>query len=119
MLATLLPLGFPLAAWLDAPRNTVRISARVTAIDSERLLELAHRAMHEAARGALPVQVTGSNYLLAQMSRALVHNQLSSLLTAAVLIFGSIALTLRSWKMGVIAAIPNVLPTVILFGLMG
>ena len=36
-----------------------------------------------------------------------------------VLIFGSIALTLRSWKMGVMAALPNVLPTVILFGLMG
>jgi predicted RND superfamily exporter protein len=119
VLATLLPLGLPLAAWLDAPRNTVRISARVTAGDSERLLELAHRAMDEAARVALPVQVTGSNYLLAQMSHALVRNQLSSLLTAAVLIFGSIALTLRSWKMGLIAAIPNLLPTVMLFGLMG
>jgi len=35
VLATLLPLGFPLAAWLDAPHNTVRISARVTAGDSE------------------------------------------------------------------------------------
>src|SRR5215831_2290215 len=119
VLATLLPLGFPLAAWLDAPRHLVRISARVTAGDSERLLELAHRVKDEAARVALPVQVTGSNYMLAQMSRALVHNQLSSLLTAVVLIFGSIALTLRSWKMGVIAAIPNLLPTVILFGLMG
>jgi len=119
VLATLLPLGFPLAAWLDASHHTVRISARVTAGDSERLLELAQRVQHEAARVALPVQVTGSNYLLAQMSRALVHNQLSSLLTAAVLIFGSIALTLRSWKMGVMAAIPNVLPTILLFGLMG
>jgi len=91
----------------------------VTVGDSERLLELAQRVRDEATRIALPVQITGSNYVLAQMSRTLVHNQLSSLLTAAGLIFGSIALTLRSWKMGVIAAIPNVLPTVILFGLMG
>src|SRR5262249_49152914 len=45
--------------------------------------------------------------------------RLASLLTAAGLIFGSVALTLRSWKMGVIAAIPNLLPTVMLFGLMG
>src|SRR5262249_11594072 len=119
VLATLLPLGFPLAAWLDAPHRTVRISARVTVGDSERLLALAQRVRDEAARVALPVQVTGSNYVLAQMSRALVHNQLSSLLTAVVLIFGSIALTLRSWKMGVIAAVPNLLPTVMLFGLMG
>src|SRR5712691_8833195 len=119
VLATLLPLSFPQAAWLDAPSKTVRISARVRAIDSERLLELAHRVVQEAERVSLPMQVTGSNYLLAQMARALVHNQLSSLLTAAVLIFGSIALALRSWKMGVIAAIPNLLPTVMLFGLMG
>src|SRR5262247_53164 len=119
VLATLLPLGFPLAAWLDAPHHMVRISARVTVGDSERLLELAQRVRNEATRVALPVQITGSNYVLAQMSRALVHNQLSSLLTAAGLIFGSIALALRSWKMGVMAAIPNLLPTVILFGLMG
>jgi predicted RND superfamily exporter protein len=119
VVATLLPLGFPLAAWLDAPHNLARISARVTASDSEHVLELAHRALREAARGTVPMQVTGSNYLLAQMSRALVHNQLSSLLTAVVLIFGSIALTLRSWKMGVMAAVPNLLPTVMIFGLMG
>jgi predicted RND superfamily exporter protein len=119
VLATLLPLGFPLAAWLDAPHHTVRISARVTVGDSERLLELAQRVRDEAARVALPVQITGSNYVLAQMSHALVHNQLSSLLTAVVLIFGSIALTLRSWKMGVMAAVPNLLPTVMIFGLMG
>jgi predicted RND superfamily exporter protein len=119
VLATLLPLGFPLAAWLDAPHHTVRISARVTVGDSERLLELAQRVRDEAARVALPVQITGSNYVLAQMSHALVHNQLSSLLTAVVLIFGSIALMLRSWKMGVMAAVPNLLPTVMLFGLMG
>src|SRR5262245_26557817 len=119
VLATLLPLGFPLAAGLDAPHRTVRLSARVTAGNSEALLALAQRVRDEAARVALPVQVTGSTYVLAQMSRALVHNQLSSLLTAVVLIFGSIALTLRSWKMGVMAAVPNLLPTVMLFGLMG
>src|SRR5262249_42300834 len=119
VLATLLPLGFPLAAWLDAPHHLIRISARVTAGDSERLLELADRVRDEATRVALPVQVTGSNYMLAQMSRALVHTQLSSFLTAVVLIFGSIALTLRSWKMGLMAAVPNLLPTVMLFGLMG
>jgi predicted RND superfamily exporter protein len=49
----------------------------------------------------------------------LVHNQISSLLLAVALILGSIALALRSWKLGIIAAIPNLLPTVMLFGLMG
>src|SRR5215470_19543998 len=53
------------------------------------------------------------------MSRALVHNQVSSLACAVVMILGTITIVLRSWKMGVVAAIPNLLPTVMIFGLMG
>src|SRR5262245_66267885 len=77
VLATLLPLGFPLAAWLDAPHHMVRISARVTENDSERLLELAQRVQHEAARVVLPMQVTGRNYLLASNSRCIGMHTLS------------------------------------------
>jgi len=119
VLATLLPLGFPLDAWLAANGQALRISARVTALDSERFLDLADRARQQAAEMALQVQVTGSNYLLAQMSRVLVHNQLSSLACAVVMILGTITIALRSWKMGLVAAIPNLLPTVMIFGLMG
>jgi predicted RND superfamily exporter protein len=119
VLAALLPLNFPLQAWLDASGKAARLSVRVAAIDSERFLHLAHSVEQQAAPAALQVQVTGSFYLLAQMSRALVHNQISSLLLAVALILGSIALALRSWKLGIIAAIPNLLPIVMIFGLMG
>ena len=119
VLATLLPLGLPLDAWLDTRGKGLRISARVTSLASERFLELADRARQQAAHMSLPLEVTGTNYLLAQMSRALVHNQVSSLACAVVMILGTITVALRSWKMGVVAAIPNLLPTVMIFGLMG
>jgi hypothetical protein len=119
VLATLLPLGFPLDAWLDTKGKALRISARITSINSERFLALADRARQQAAQMSLPLQVTGANYLLAQMSRALVHNQVSSLACAVVMILGTITIALRSWRMGVVAAIPNLLPTVMIFGLMG
>ena len=119
VLATLLPLGLPLDAWLDTSGRALRISARVTTLDSERFLDLADRARQQAAHMSLPVHVTGTNYLLSRMSRALVHNQVSSLACAIVLILGAITIALRSWKMGVVAAIPNLLPTVMIFGLMG
>jgi predicted RND superfamily exporter protein len=119
VLATLLPLGFPLDAWLDTHGRALRISARVTTLDSERFLALADRARQQAAQMSLQVQVTGTNYLLAQMSRALVHNQVSSLACAVAMILGTITVALRSWKMGLVAAIPNLLPTVMIFGLMG
>lgn len=119
VLTTLLPLGFPLDAWLDTRGKSLRISARITSIDSERFLALAEKAQQRGTQMSLPMQVTGTNYLLAQMSRALVHNQVSSLACAMVTILGTITIALRSWKMGLVAAIPNLLPTVMIFGLMG
>ncbi len=119
VLATLLPLGFPLDAWLDTNGKALRLSARVTSLDSERFLALADGARQQAVQMSLQMQVTGTNYLLAQMSHALVHNQVSSLVCAVVMILGTITLALRSWKMGLVAAIPNLLPTAMIFGLMG
>jgi predicted RND superfamily exporter protein len=119
VLATLLPLGVPLDSWLDTRGKTVRLSARVTSLNSERFLDLTHRARQRAVQLSLPLQATGTNYLLAQMSRALVHNQVASLACAVVMILGTITIALRSWKMGVVAAIPNLLPTIMIFGLMG
>jgi hypothetical protein len=119
VLATLLPLSFPLQAWLGNTGKTVRVSARVRATDSERVLLLAAHIRQAAADMALSVQVTGRTYLLARMSRTLVRSQVSSLLLAALAIFASIVLMLRSWKMGLIAAVPNALPPLLIFGLMG
>ncbi|MGE3536869.1 MAG: RND family transporter [Candidatus Tectimicrobiota bacterium] len=119
VLATLLPLGFPLTAWLDASGQRLRLSARVLSLDSARFLDLAQQSQAQASAMGLTAQVTGTNYLLANMSHILVQNQITSLLCAAAMILGTITLALRSWKMGLAAALPNVLPTLMIFGLMG
>ncbi len=119
VLATLIPFALPLQTWLDVNAKTLRISARVLAMNSDRFLELAQGIEHQAAQQHLPAQITGNNYLLAQMSRSLVHTQIRSLGLAVVLILGTITLALRTWKLGLIAAIPNVIPPVMIFGLMG
>jgi predicted RND superfamily exporter protein len=118
-LAALLPLAFPMDAWLDGRGQRLRLSARVTAMRSDQLLALADSVVQQAARARLQVQITGSNYLLAQMSRTLVQTQTQTFGLATVLVLGSIALALRSWKLGCIAAVPNILPPLMLFGLMG
>lgn len=119
VLATLLPLSLPLEHWLNADANALRISVRVKAMASDRLLTLARDIARHAEQTALDVKLSGANYLLALMSRTLVLTQIRSLLVAVILILSCIALTLRSGKLGLIAAIPNLLPLLILFGLMG
>jgi predicted RND superfamily exporter protein len=119
VLATLLPLAVPMDAWLDPQGHVLRLSLRVRAMRSDRLLALATRVRQLADQAALPIRVTGQNYLLAQMSRTLVRTQVQSFAVAVVLILGSITLALRSWHLGLLAAIPNLLPPVMIFGAMG
>jgi predicted RND superfamily exporter protein len=118
-LATLLPLVFPMQAWLAPNAQELRISARATAMRSDQFLALAQSVERQAEHVHLPLQVTGHNYLLAQMSRTLVQTQIRALGFAAVMILGTMALALRSWRLGLLAVIPNVLPPLMIFGLMG
>lgn len=117
--ATLLPLALPLDQWLNVKAKAFRISIRTRAMGSDRFLALAQRVQHQAKVAGLPVQLTGTNYLLAQMSHTLVFTQLRSLGLAIFLILGTIAVALRSWRLGIVAAIPNLLPPLLVFGLMG
>ena len=119
IMATLLPLSLPLDQWLNAELNVLRISVRLHAMASDRVLTLAHEIDQQAQQHGLSIQISGATYLLAQMSRTLVLTQLRSLLLAIVLILGSVILVLRSLKLGLLAAIPNLLPLLVIFGLMG
>lgn len=119
VVATLLSMALPLQAWLDGPRHTLRVSVRMMAMRSDQLLLLAQHIAQHATQEQLAVQVTGSNFLLAQMSRTLVQTQICFLVLASLSIFGSIVLVLRSWKLEILAVPPNFLPPLMIFGLMG
>ena len=119
LFATLIPLAVPAQPWLDRESHVLRLSARVIAMGSDQFLALTQRVQQHAKATQLEAAVTGTNYLLAEMSRSLVHTQLRSLLLAVGLILGAITLSLRSWRLGALAAIPNLLPPLIIFGLMG
>lgn len=119
VIATLLPLTLPLDQWLNADAQALRLSIRTQAMSSDRFLALAQHVEHQVQAAGLNAQLTGANYLLARMSRTLVFTQLRSLALAIILILGTIALALRSWRLGILAAIPNLLPSLMVFGLMG
>ncbi len=119
VIATLLPLSLPLDQWLNVNAHALRMSIRTRAMGSDRFLALARDVKGQAEAIGLPVQLTGTNYLLARMSRTLVFTQLRSLGLAIVLILGTMTLALRSWRLGALAAIPNLLPPLMIFGLMG
>jgi hypothetical protein len=68
---------------------------------------------------ASSTQVTGDAYVDAVGLTDMIHELLTSILTAALVIFGLIAILFRSVRIGLITIPPNVIPLVVTFGYMG
>jgi hypothetical protein len=67
----------------------------------------------------LQARVTGNAILLARSADGIARGQPLSILMAALAIFLVIAIGLRSPKLGAVAMLPNLLPILIFFGLLG
>jgi predicted RND superfamily exporter protein len=67
----------------------------------------------------IEAEVTGDAYVDAAGLTEMIHELLTSILTAALVIFGLIAILFRSLRIGLITIPPNVIPLVVTFGYMG
>jgi predicted RND superfamily exporter protein len=63
--------------------------------------------------------VTGSGRLFSTLDHYLVLSQISSFTTAFLTVFAVIFLVFRSWRFGLLAIVPNVVPVLTVFGVMG
>lgn len=63
--------------------------------------------------------VTGSGRLFSMLDHYLVTSQISSFATAFVTVFAVIFAIFRSWRFGLLAIVPNLLPVLAIFGVMG
>jgi predicted RND superfamily exporter protein len=77
---------------------------------------LAERAFEGS--GITPT-VTGSGRLFSTLDHYLVTSQISSFATAFVTVFAVIFAIFRSWRFGLLAIVPNLLPVLAIFGVMG
>lgn len=110
----------------DAEEQMWRVSGRVQGRDDidyglflDRVRQQIEPVVHEAAPNGVSVTYTGVTSAVYEVQRALLADLFYSFLTAFLLIGGVMVLALRSIGAGLVAMIPNVLPTVTLFGAMG
>jgi predicted RND superfamily exporter protein len=121
LLADLDPSGrSALARLATRDGTTVRLSAVVNEMDEGAFLGLAETARRACA--ALPAgfdgEVTGMVLRLVSAQQALVSTQLATLGLALVVILLAIGIGLGSARLALLAAAPNLLPIVTVFGLM-
>jgi hypothetical protein len=99
---------------------TLRVNARVPALDSARSQVLFGRIRDAAARvGLADVDLTGNFVVFSNMSTTLVRHQIHGLAIALVLILAVMAIQFRSLRLGALCAIPNGAPVLMVYGLMG
>ena len=116
------------SSWLavNDDRQVWRVSARVPAFGNEGYDELMavvrrevnHAIAHEMVEG-LEVSYTGIAPVVSHSQNLLLNDLFRSLVAAVGLVALVLTIVFRSVRAGLVAMIPNVFPTVVLFGGMG
>jgi predicted RND superfamily exporter protein len=99
---------------------SLRLIARVPALDTARSQALFEQMRGAGRRAGLPdVTLTGNFVVFSNMSTTLVGHQVQGLGLALLLILGVMAVQFRSIRLGLLCAIPNGAPILMVYGLMG
>jgi hypothetical protein len=110
-----------LEGYVDARYQLTNVQVRARVFDTELLRGLVARI--EKRLEQLPPDlhgtVTGNSVLMGRVVDDLIRGQISSIIGSLVLIYGLLWLMFLSWRLGIVALIPNVIPVAVYFGAMG
>ncbi len=113
--------GGNVARYVDPQFRSTMIEVRTTALSTAAVNELAERI--QARLALLPAglhgQVTGTSYLIARSVDDITSGQLRSFGCALLATFVLLSVVFASPRVGLLALIPNLLPIVLFFGLLG
>jgi hydrophobe/amphiphile efflux-3 (HAE3) family protein len=108
---------------LDENRQWARISARITEHNSSIVkthIDALNEFLRQQTAGtAVTARITGKTLIENKLIESIVNSQIQSLSLAFVLIFLVMFAIFRSFKLGCLSIVPNVLPILLNFGLMG
>lgn len=102
--------------------TVTRVSCRIKAVGTDRSQQILHEIQTYVAhtfQDEEEVHITGSMLVLSNMSTHLVHNQMKSMAAALPLLLISMGLLYRSVFVGLISAVPNLIPILMVYGFMG
>ncbi|PKG97113.1 RND family transporter [Paraglaciecola sp. MB-3u-78] len=116
-----LPYGLDLTNQLDMNKSATRVTAMVKNSGSKALTALEIKAQQWFSSNApnLKLTVASPGLMFAHISEANMASMLKGTLVALVLISGLLVFALKSFKMGMISLLPNLLPAGIGFGIWG
>jgi uncharacterized protein len=111
-----------MADYANPDYRKARIIVRTTAINSSdvsALIDRTERYMKEKIPSGITAHVTGNTYLVARTMDDIATGQVWNLVTAIVIIFFILSYVFSSFKYGFLAMLPNIMPVLIYFGILG
>jgi len=108
--------------WITPDFKEIRLEARIRAVGTQEGAELENRIfdlVRQRFGDSLSCELTGNMVLLGKMAKNLVKYQLRSFGVSFFSILFLIVIIFRSLKIGLLAAIPNLIPILTMYGLMG
>jgi uncharacterized protein len=108
--------------YLTFNRRVGRVSVPVELGRYEDIVDLLPRIEEDLDRiggDVVEARVTGLARLMGGMEEYLVDSQINTFALAFVLVLGLIAVMFRSWRAGLLSAVPNLFPLVLVLGVMG
>jgi hydrophobe/amphiphile efflux-3 (HAE3) family protein len=111
-----------LEGYVDARYQLTNIAVRARVFDTELIASLERRIQRKLDAELPPGlkgRVTGNTVLMGRVVDDLIRGQITSILGSLVLIYGLLWLMFLSWRLGLVALIPNVIPVAVYFGALG
>jgi predicted RND superfamily exporter protein len=123
-LLTLISFGSPavLDPWLSLDHRQVRLSTEARNLNQAgraHVLDHLRRYLTENVPMGWSYTVTGPLVLFYQFAEGVNRTQFRSFSTAALVVFALLAVFLRSLRWGALAMIPNLIPVIVLLGILG
>lgn len=116
-----LPYGLDLNNQINIDKSATRITAILQNLGSVEFTEFEQRTQQWMAKNApdLRMAAASPNLMFAHIGQQNMSSMLLGTLFALVLISGLLVFALRSWRLGAISLIPNLVPACIGFGIWG
>lgn len=111
-----------LGRFLNGNQSRANLVVRTGEVGSaaiRRLTASLRAALRAELDGGLSGEPTGNAILLARSADAIAGGQARAVSLATVAIFALVAGALRSWRLGLVALLPNLFPVLLFFGLLG
>ncbi len=116
-----LPYGLDLNNQINVDKSATRVSVSIKTISVNELLALERRAQAWLVQNAPAIRSDGSgpSMMFSHIGKRNIKSMLVGTTAALILISALLVVALRSWRMGLVSLVPNLVPAAMAFGVWG